>query len=452
MVRRSTRLVSPRVEALSQIDRWGAAHASAFVLRNGEPIALHGPPDVELRWASITKIVVGLAGSSRSRKGPRPGRAGRARGLDRAAPVRPCVGPPVPRDGADREARHARIYSNPGFEALAEHVEAAAEMPFAEYLRASVLGPLEMKAELRGSVASDLFGTLDDLVRFARELQSPTLVAPETFAEATSVQFPGLNGVLPGFGRWDPNDWGLGFELRDAKSPHWTGVRNSPRTFGHFGGSGTFLWVDPEAGLACGSSPTASSTSGPSRRGRACPMRCSRRLHESRRRRRGCDGPRERARPRAAGRGRHGVRAVRARPHARLVARRVAHLPAVVSGGQVDRAGSARVRALARARARDRRAAHQAERLDRCRGGPGGARRRVRASRRRVRVARPRRDRPALQHGLRPAARLLAGRRHLARGRGAARVRVLGARGRARRSASTLASRAWTTSRPTSSS
>jgi CubicO group peptidase (beta-lactamase class C family) len=66
------------------------------------------------------------------------------------------------------------------------------------------------------------------------------------------VQFPGLVGVLPGFGRQEPNDWGLGFELRDAKSPHWTGARNSARTFGHFGRSGTFLWVDPEARLALG--------------------------------------------------------------------------------------------------------------------------------------------------------------------------------------------------------
>jgi CubicO group peptidase (beta-lactamase class C family) len=58
--------------------------------------------------------------------------------------------------------------------------------------------------------------------------------------------------VLPSFGRMEPNDWGLGFELRDAKSPHWTGTRNSPRTFGHFGASGTFLWVDSAAGVACG--------------------------------------------------------------------------------------------------------------------------------------------------------------------------------------------------------
>jgi CubicO group peptidase (beta-lactamase class C family) len=66
----------------------------------------------------------------------------------------------------------------------------------------------------------------------------------------TSVQFPGLNGVLPDVGRFDPNDWGLGVELRDRKQPHWTGTRNSERTFGHFGGSGTFLWVDPAVGLA----------------------------------------------------------------------------------------------------------------------------------------------------------------------------------------------------------
>ena len=49
-----------------------------------------------------------------------------------------------------------------------------------------------------------------------------------------------------------PNDWGLGFELRDGKSPHWTGSRNSAQTFGHFGRAGTFLWVDPVAGVALG--------------------------------------------------------------------------------------------------------------------------------------------------------------------------------------------------------
>jgi CubicO group peptidase (beta-lactamase class C family) len=49
----------------------------------------------------------------------------------------------------------------------------------------------------------------------------------------------------------EPHDWGLGFDLKDAKAPHWTGERNSSRTYGHFGGSGTFIWVDPDVRIAC---------------------------------------------------------------------------------------------------------------------------------------------------------------------------------------------------------
>ncbi|MER2225108.1 MAG: serine hydrolase, partial [Rhodococcus sp. (in: high G+C Gram-positive bacteria)] len=68
---------------------------------------------------------------------------------------------------------------------------------------------------------------------------------------ATTVQFPGLNGILPGYGSQRPNDWGLGFEIRGDKRPHWTGLANSAATFGHFGQSGTFLWVDPTIHTAC---------------------------------------------------------------------------------------------------------------------------------------------------------------------------------------------------------
>ena len=64
------------------------------------------------------------------------------------------------------------------------------------------------------------------------------------------MAFPGLAGVLPDFGRFDPMDWGLGFELKDGKEGHWSGTLTSPRTFGHFGGSGTFLWVDPDRALS----------------------------------------------------------------------------------------------------------------------------------------------------------------------------------------------------------
>ena len=79
---------------------------------------------------------------------------------------------------------------------------------------------------------------------------SSQLVSPGTLQLATSVAFPGLAGVVPGFGRYDPCDWGLGFELRGQKCPHWTGITNSPASFGHFGQSGTFLLLDPVAELA----------------------------------------------------------------------------------------------------------------------------------------------------------------------------------------------------------
>jgi len=240
-------------EPLRQIDDWPAPFAAAGVLRGGEVVATHGARDEVLRWASLTKLVTALAALVAAEEG--------VIDLDEAAgpegstvrhllahasglPFEP--GAPTGRPG------QRRIYSNVGFETLAEHIAERAGMPFADYLGAGVLQPLGMQAELRGSPAADLQGSLDDLVILARELQQPTLVAPETLAEATTVQFPGLAGVLPDFGRFDPNDWGLGFELRDEKSPHWTGTRNSPRTFGHFGGSGTFLWVDPDARLALG--------------------------------------------------------------------------------------------------------------------------------------------------------------------------------------------------------
>ena len=145
------------------------------------------------------------------------------------------------------EPGRRRIYSNTGFEVAAAFVAERAQMPFGAYFE-HVWG-----FPLAGSPASGVEGGLGELLTVARELLAPSRLSRELLAEATSVQFAGLDGVLPGFGRMEPNDWGLGFELRDAKSPHWTGMRNSPRTFGHFGRSGTFLWVDPdrELALAC---------------------------------------------------------------------------------------------------------------------------------------------------------------------------------------------------------
>jgi CubicO group peptidase (beta-lactamase class C family) len=144
-----------------------------------------------------------------------------------------------------------RGYSNVGIELAAAHLEEASGMAFGEYLQGAVLEPLGMgSTALEGSPAHGGSGPLADLLSLAAELASPTLVSPATLAQATTVAWPGLAGVLPGFGRQDPCDWGLGPEIRGNKSPHWTGRANSPNTYGHFGQSGSCLWVDPQAGLA----------------------------------------------------------------------------------------------------------------------------------------------------------------------------------------------------------
>ncbi|MEI6496207.1 MAG: serine hydrolase domain-containing protein [Actinomycetota bacterium] len=141
-----------------------------------------------------------------------------------------------------------RIYSNTGIELAAQAVAEAAGLPFAQYLAEAVLEPLGMHATtLEGSPAHAMFSTLDDVLRFVGELIAPTLLSPTTAELATTPSLPTLVGVVPGVGRFAPCPWGLGLEIHGAKHPHWMGTRNSSLTFGHFGGAGTMMWVDPAA-------------------------------------------------------------------------------------------------------------------------------------------------------------------------------------------------------------
>jgi CubicO group peptidase (beta-lactamase class C family) len=241
------------VRALERIDAWPAATAAVAVVTREGVVARRGPEDLVLRWASVTKLLTAYAALVAAEEGI----------LDLEEPAGPpgatvrhllahASGLPFEGDEAIGRPGERRIYSNTGFDLLGELVSERSGMGFADYLRAAVLAPLGLDGvELRGRPSEGLHGPLVALARFGRELLAPTLVAPETLAEATEVVFPGLAGVLPGIGRQEPNDWGLGFEVKDGKRPHWTGSRNSPRTFGHFGGAGTFLWVDPEARCAC---------------------------------------------------------------------------------------------------------------------------------------------------------------------------------------------------------
>jgi CubicO group peptidase (beta-lactamase class C family) len=240
------------VAALDALARWPVGVAAGGVVdATGEREAT-GPVDEPLAWASVTKLLTALAVLVAVEEGTvglddlaGPPSATVRHLLAHAAGLGPdgaVLAPPATR----------RIYSNAGYEVLAGVVGEAAGLPFTTYLDEAVLKPLDLPdTTLEGSPAAGAAGPAADLLRLGRELLAPTVVAPATLAEATAVAFPGLVGVLPGFGRQDPNDWGLGPELRGHKAPHWTGSRNSPRSFGHFGQAGGFLWVDPEAGLAC---------------------------------------------------------------------------------------------------------------------------------------------------------------------------------------------------------
>jgi CubicO group peptidase (beta-lactamase class C family) len=241
--------------ALDVLADWPVPTAAAAVVGTSGVLATHGDTGRRFRLASVTKPLVARAAQVAVEEG--------------AVELETPAGPPGSTvrhllAHASGLAMHddkvlaapgtRRIYSNYGFRVLAEEIERAVGFGFDRYLHEAVFEPLGMTdSTLEGGASTAGYGassTVDDLVRFAGDLLVPATVSTQLQADAVTVQFPGLAGVLPGYGVQRPNDWGLGFELRDGKLPHWTGSANSPETFGHFGQSGTFIWADPVAGLA----------------------------------------------------------------------------------------------------------------------------------------------------------------------------------------------------------
>jgi CubicO group peptidase (beta-lactamase class C family) len=244
---------------LEQVSEWPVTAAAVAVVTADGPLArTTGDADAaEFPWASVTKLLTALVVLDAVREGT----------LDLDEPA----GPPgatvrhllahasgvAPDDDTVMSAPgRRRIYSNRGFELLADLVVERTGQSFDARMAERITGPLGLtRTRLDGSPAHGARGPLSDLAALGRALLAGDALGadarPELLAEATRVAFPGLAGVLPGFGRQDPNDWGLGFEIRGTKKPHWTGSRNSAETYGHFGRSGSFLWVDPVARLAC---------------------------------------------------------------------------------------------------------------------------------------------------------------------------------------------------------
>ncbi len=248
---------------------WPVEAAAAAVVRIGSTgldgagsplplLATTGPIDRRFSWASVTKLATALSVLVAVEEGivaidepAGPPGSTVAHLLAHASGLGPDPGPPLARPGS------VRIYSNFGYHLLADLLSERSGMAFVDYLAIGVTDPLGMTRTIldqvpqSGGPAAGLSGPLVDLIALAIEWSSPTLISSGVHRMATGINLPGLPGVLPGFGRFDRCDWGLGVEVRGDKQPHWTGTANSPSTYGHFGRSGAFLWVDPVAGLAC---------------------------------------------------------------------------------------------------------------------------------------------------------------------------------------------------------
>ena len=236
-----------------EIAGWDAPSPAAVLVSAHGPVASSGPIDLVLPWASVTKIVAALAVLDVVQQG--------RLALDEpAGPAGSTVrhllghasGLAFDSERVLAKPGSRRIYSNVGIDLAVEiAVGRAGARNAASLLHERVLGPLGMgNTTLDGPASRGARGPVRDLAILARELLVPRELAPAVVAAAVAPSFPGLAGVLPGFGRQDPNDWGLGVERRGHKSPHWMAPEAPPDCVGHFGQSGSFLWADPTLGLA----------------------------------------------------------------------------------------------------------------------------------------------------------------------------------------------------------
>lgn len=239
-------------DVLALAEQWPVETVVVGVTDPSTTRATTGPTEQVLPWASVTKVLTAWATLVAVQDGhlhldePAGPEGSTVRHL-----LAHASGLPPSADGPHTAVERRRVYSNRAFELLADLVSDRLGLPFAEHLQIEVLDPLGMTSTgLDGSPAHAAHGNLDDLLLLGRELLAPTLLDDPLATEVATVQFPGLPGVLPGYGRQEDNTWGLGVEIRDGKEPHWTGPSQPGTTFGHFGQSGSFLWVDRDAGVA----------------------------------------------------------------------------------------------------------------------------------------------------------------------------------------------------------
>ena len=263
---------------LDQVASWPATAAVGVASAAGL-MEKAGPADQPFRWASVTKLLVALAALDAVQRG--------LLSLDEPA------GPPgstirhllshasglaFDSDAILSPPGRRRIYSNRGIEIVADIIAARSGQPFERLLADEICRPLGMTGtRLEGSPAWGAVGPLSDLMNLAVELASPSLVDDDLMAEATRTAFPGLSGVLPGFGR-QPNTTGAwGSRSGTARRRTGPGRGTRPGRSVTSGARAASSGSTPRPGWPAPPSPTATSTTGPNRPGPGSPTTCSRR-------------------------------------------------------------------------------------------------------------------------------------------------------------------------------
>ncbi len=242
------------MDFLEQTNEWPVGAVAVAALVGGEVRGTKGDTSATFALASVTKlltaatVLVAVEEESVSLDDPvagAPAQARLANLLDHSA----GLATDEPTVLADVGAR--RIYSNAAYDLAAHHVEAATGIEFATYMDEAICQPLGMHSTaLTGPPGHGAHSSVDDLARFVLGLRNTTVLSRDSVERFSTPALDELAGVLPGYGKQDPNPWGLGAEVRGTKSPHWTSERQSAQTWGHFGRAGTFLWVDPQVDRA----------------------------------------------------------------------------------------------------------------------------------------------------------------------------------------------------------
>ena len=202
-----------------------------------------------------------------------------------------CAGLPEPglrwQEPPEYPPATQRWYSNAGYVQAARLLEAASGMSCAAYLHGAVLAPLAMDASLGladadapraarvwqpgrygedelfnsqrfradgppqsgGFASARAYGSFLSCLLAQGSAPGGALLAPETADEMLRPQFGPLPGGVTGVGEWPDLCWGLGFDVRGKRRPHWAGASLSARAASHFGASGTLAWLDPERGI-----------------------------------------------------------------------------------------------------------------------------------------------------------------------------------------------------------